>query len=63
MIDSAPLCAPTSICRRQKSRRGPGDQVSLARRTPSTKIHALVDLALGKPVGLFLTGGEAHDLE
>jgi transposase len=27
-----------------------------------TKIHALVD-ALGNPVGLFLTGGEAHDLE
>jgi len=28
----------------------------------STKIHALVD-ALGNPVGFFLTGGEAHDLE
>jgi transposase len=27
----------------------------------STKIHALVD-ALGNPIGLFLTGGEAHDL-
>jgi transposase len=27
----------------------------------STKIHALVD-ALGNPVGLFLTGGQAHDL-
>lgn len=27
----------------------------------STKIHALVD-ALGNPVDLFLTGGEAHDL-
>ena len=28
----------------------------------STKIHALVD-ALGNPIGFFLTGGEAHDLE
>jgi len=27
----------------------------------STKIHAMVD-ALGNPVGLFLTGGQAHDL-
>ena len=27
----------------------------------STKIHALVD-ALGNPIGVFLTGGEAHDL-
>jgi transposase len=27
----------------------------------STKIHALAD-ALGNPVSLFLTGGEAHDL-
>ena len=27
----------------------------------STKIHALVD-ALGNPLGLFLTGGQAHDL-
>jgi len=27
----------------------------------STKVHALVD-ALGNPVGLHLTGGEAHDL-
>ena len=27
----------------------------------STKIHALVD-ALGNPVAIFLTGGEAHDL-
>ena len=27
----------------------------------STKIHTLVD-ALGNPVGLFLTGGEVHDL-
>ena len=27
----------------------------------STKIHARVD-ALGNPTGLFLTGGEAHDL-
>ncbi len=27
----------------------------------STKIHAMVD-ALGNPIGLFLTGGQAHDL-
>ena len=27
----------------------------------STKIHTLVD-ALGNPIGLLLTGGEAHDL-
>jgi len=27
----------------------------------STKIHATVD-ALGNPTGIFLTGGEAHDL-
>lgn len=27
----------------------------------STKIHALVD-ALGNPIGLFLTGGQVHDL-
>ena len=27
----------------------------------STKIHTLVD-ALGNPVGLFLTGGQTHDL-
>ncbi len=27
----------------------------------STKIHTLVD-ALGNPTGLFLTGGQAHDL-
>ena len=28
----------------------------------STKIHTLVD-ALGNPLGFFLTGGQAHDLE
>jgi transposase len=28
----------------------------------STKIHALVD-ALGNPLGFFLTGGQAHDLD
>jgi len=28
----------------------------------STKIHSLVD-ALGNPVGFFLTGGHAHDLD
>ena len=28
----------------------------------STKIHTLVD-ALGNPIGFFLTGGQAHDLE
>ena len=28
----------------------------------STKIHATVD-ALGNPIGFYLTGGQAHDLE
>jgi transposase len=28
----------------------------------STKIHTLVD-ALGNPLGFFLTGGQAHDLD
>ena len=44
----------------KKSRRGPSDR-PLARRTEH-QIDALV-AALGNPIGFFLTGGEAHDLE
>ena len=55
-------CArPSAQCRRSK-KVGEDQAIGRSRGGLSTKIHALVD-ALGNPVGFFLTGGEAHDLE
>ena len=47
-------------CRRPK-KAGDDQAIGRSRGGLSTKIHALVD-ALGNPIGLFLTGGQAHDL-
>jgi transposase len=55
------LCALTSIARAPK-KTGEDEAIGRSRGGLSTKIHALVD-ALGNPIGFFLTGGEAHDLE
>jgi hypothetical protein len=45
-----------------RKKAGEGRAIERSRGGLSTKIHALVD-ALGNPIGFFLTGGEAHDLE
>ena len=57
---TAPLCAPISIAPAPK-KSGEDQAIGRSRGGLSTKIHALVD-ALGNPIDLFLTGGEAHDL-
>jgi transposase len=55
------LCAPISTAPAPK-KTGEDQKIGRSRGGLSTKIHALVD-ALGNPIGFFLTGGEAHDLE
>ena len=55
------MCALISIARRTK-KAGEDQAIGRSRGGLSTKIQALVD-ALGNPIGFFLTGGEAHDLE
>jgi transposase len=66
MHRSAPSACPASLSRQGRGaghpiKAGEGQAIGRSRGGLSTKIHALVD-ALGNPVGLFLTGGEAHDL-
>ncbi len=60
MIDSTIVRAHQHSAGAKKRRRGRGDR-TIAWRTEYT-IHTMVD-ALGNPVGFFLTGGQAHDLE
>src|SRR3979490_2837540 len=54
-----PSCARISIAPEHEKKRRTSDR-PIPRRT-DTKIHALVD-ALGNPVKLMLTPGQAHDL-
>ena len=53
--------ARSSAQRRRPKKAGDDQAIGRSRGGLSTKIHALVD-ALGNPIGLFLTGGQAHDL-
>src|SRR5580658_211132 len=60
MIDSTIVRAHQHSAGPKKD--GEDEAVGRSRGGLSTKIHTLVD-ALGNPVGFFLTGGHAHDLE
>jgi transposase len=44
-----------------RKKAGEDQAIGRSRGGLSIKIHALVD-ALGNPIGLFLTGGQVHDL-
>jgi transposase len=55
------LCGHISIARAPK-KDGEDEAIGRSRGGLSTKIHTMVG-ALGNPVGFFLTGGQAHDLE
>ncbi len=54
-------CARSPAQRRCSKKTDTDQAIGRSRGGLSTKIHALVD-ALGNPVGVHLTGGEAHDL-
>jgi hypothetical protein len=54
------LCAPISTAPAPK-KAGEDQAIGRSRGGLSTKIHTLAD-ALGNPLGIFLTGVEAHDL-
>src|ERR1700760_1363663 len=45
-----------------KKKDGEDQAIGRSRGGLSTKIHTLVD-ALGNPLGFYLTGGQAHDLD
>ena len=60
MIDSTIVRAHQHSAGAKKD--GEDEAIGRSRGGLSTKIHTLVD-ALGNPVGFFLTGGHAHDLE